>query len=51
MYYLSRLSRALKLTSLQSKDIRLFKFRGKVCKIKVKKKNVNVIVTITIKYA
>ena len=40
-YYLSRLSRALKLTSLLSC---LFKFRWKVCMIKAKKMKVNVII-------
>ena len=37
-YYLTRLSRALTLTSLYSKNICLFKFWWKVCKIKVEKK-------------
>ena len=47
-YYLSRLNRVLKLTSLLSKNINLFKFRWKVCKIKVK---VNVTITIIIECA
>ena len=37
-YDLRRLTRALKLTSLQSKIICLFKFRQKVSNIKVKKR-------------
>ena len=43
-YYLNRLSRALKLTSLQSKT-RLFKFCWKVCKIKLKKRKLEGIYT------
>ena len=37
-YYLSRISRGLRLTSLKSKNMYLLKLRWKLCKIKVKKK-------------
>ena len=37
--------------SLQSKNISLFKFSLKVCKIKVRKMKVNVVITIIIEYA
>ena len=39
LQYINRLGQALKLTSLQLKNIILFKFSLKVCKIKVKKRN------------